>query len=341
MIAGEVGCCTRATVDQRAQSRICTNHIGLGQCGPQGGVDGAEEEVDLDRRRLGHIRDRARRLLIGEPQVNPAQLGGQGKDEPVGLPRYRDSQRRGRIAEGRRVENQVRAPTGPQPDRGVDLRGPHSGRIDHHPGSQVQGLTRQLVGQSRRRSGRGGDAHARQYPSTVGGSSACYRHHQPGIVDQLSVVGQQRTVKPIAAHGRSHRHGLLGADPARPRQDLGGGAGHGAQHVPGQKSGSHQRPLGPAHRRQQWHQLRHRLNQVRRGDRHQDAALDRTAAGDADIAAGQVAQAAVGQFRTPAAGAESEVVCLHQHHRQPPTGGVQGDAGTGDAATDDEDVDGR
>ena len=229
--------------------------------------------------------------------------------------------------------------TGPQPNRRVHLRRPHPRGVDHHPRRQIHGLPGQLVGEVDGVSGGRGNTHAGEDARAVLGSRTCHRNDQSGVVDELSVVGQQRTVKPITTHGRGHRHRLFGADPARPGQNRGPGSGHGTQRVPGQKSGPHQCPLRPAHRRQQRHQLRHRPHQVRRGDRHQNAALHRTTASDANIAAGQVAQTAVGQLRTPAAGSEGKIVFFHQRHRQAATGGVECDTDTGDTATDDNDVD--
>ena len=202
----------------------------------------------------------------------------------------------------------MRTAAGPQANRRIHLRGPHPRRVDHHSGRQIHGLAGQLVGDAHRGSGGRGDTGAGEDARAVLGGSARHSHHQSGVVDQLSVVSQQRTVEPVTAHGRRHRHRLLCADSAGPRQDRGPGAGQCAQHIAGLKSGSHQRPLRPAHRRQQRHQLRHRLDQMRRVDGHQDAALDRAAAGDTDISAGQVAQTAVGQLRAPSAGAEGEIV---------------------------------
>ena len=193
---------------------------------------------------------------------------------------------------------------GSQPNRRVHLGCPHPRSVDHRSRRQIQGLPGQLVGEVHRSSGSRGNTHPGEDARAVLGGRACHRNHQSGVVDQLSVIGQQGTVEPVTTHGGSHRHRLLSADPARPWQNRGPGSGHDAQHIPGQEPGSHQCPLRTAHRRQQRHKLRHCFDQVRRGDRHQDAALHRTAAGDADIAAGQIPQPAVGQLRTPSTGAE-------------------------------------
>ena len=52
----------------------------------------------------------------------------------------------------------------------------------------------------------------------------------------------------------------------------------------------------------------------------------------------KVAQTAVDQFGTPAAGAERQIVLFHQRHPQAARRGIQSDADAGDAAADDEDV---
>ena len=41
---------------------------------------------------------------------------------------------------------------------------------------------------------------------------------QAGVVDQLAVVGQERTVEAVAAHRRRQLDGAGGVDAARPRQ---------------------------------------------------------------------------------------------------------------------------
>ena len=80
------------------------------------------------------------------------------------------------------------------------------------------------------------------------------------------------------------------------------------------------------------------MNQMRGVAGHQDSALDGAAPGDADVAGRQVAQTAVDQFGTPAAGAERQIVLFHQRHPQTARRGIQGDPGAGDAAADDDDV---
>ena len=78
---------------------------------------------------------------------------------------------------------------------------------------------------------------------------------------------------------------------------------------------------------------------MRRGARHENAALDRTFTRYTDIAGSQVPKAAVCEFRTPAAGAEREVVLFDQRNTEPTSHGVESDTDTGDSAADHQDVD--
>ena len=84
---------------------------------------------------------------------------------------------------------------------------------------------------------------------------------------------------------------------------------------------------------------RHRVGEVRRGDLHQDAALDGALVGDADLTRGEVAQPAVDELGRPARGAEREVVGVDGEHRQAPGDRVERDPGAGDAEPDDDHVD--
>ncbi len=161
---------------------------------------------------------------------------------------------------------------------------------------------------------------------------------QSGIVDQLSVVGQQATVEAIPSNGRGHLTDALRGNAARAGQDGRRCARRLTQYVAGEEPGPYQCPLHSAHRGQQRDQLRHSPDQMRSVARHQDSALDRASPGDADIAARQIAQPAVHQLGAPPAGAECEIVLFHQRHSQASGRGVQRDAGAGDAATDHDDV---
>ena len=120
---------------------------------------------------------------------------------------------------------------------------------------------------------------------------AGHRDHQSGVVDQPPVVGQQR--RPV------RRGGPVGAMATAATAPIRRGRGSTEDGVPGQRpqyvAGLGNRPaptpVGPGSSPGAADQLRHGAHQVRCRPGHQDAALDRTAAGDAHVAGCQAAQA--------------------------------------------------
>ena len=97
-------------------------------------------------------------------------------------------------------------------------------------------------------------------------------------------------------------------------------------------------PGRPADARGERDHHRQRADEVRGGGLHQDAALDGALVGDVELALGQVAQPAVDQLGAPPAGAPGEVERVDRDHVEAAAGGVEGDAGAGDAEPDDEQV---
>ena len=184
-----------------------------------------------------------------------------------------------------------------------------------------------------------GRRHAGEDPCAVLRRGARDRDHQTRVVDQLSVVGQQRPVEAIAQDGRSQLHGAVGRDPARPGQCGRRCACQSAQPVSGHEAEPHQGAFCATHGRQKRHQLWHGVHEVRRVARHEDSALDRAAPRDPHVAGGEVAQPAVHQLGAPPAGAERQIVLLHQHHRKATRRGIERDTRPRDAAADDDDVD--
>ena len=80
------------------------------------------------------------------------------------------------------------------------------------------------------------------------------------------------------------------------------------------------------------------MDEVRCGPFHQDSALAGGAVRDADVAGGEVAQAAVGELRRPSRGAERQVMGVDEGDVEAPGGGVERDAGAGDTRADDEQI---
>ena len=84
-------------------------------------------------------------------------------------------------------------------------------------------------------------------------------------------------------------------------------------------------------------QERRRVDQVR-GELDHQLALEQRLADEAEVEVLQVAQAAVDHLRGAARGADRVVAALEQRHRVAARGGVEGDAGAGDAAADHDDL---
>ena len=167
---------------------------------------------------------------------------------------------------------------------------------------------------------------------------ACHRGDQSRVVDELTVIGQQRPVQAVATHRRRQCDCRRGIDATRSRQHRCGRAREGSQTVTGRETEPDERPRCAVHLGQQRHKLRHRVHEVWGVACHQDSALERAAPGDADIAAGEVSQAAVHELGAPPAGAERQIVFLDQRHRQPTRRSVERNTGTGDTAADHEQV---
>ena len=125
-------------VDQRPQAGVGADDVVVAERGVQRGVDGVEQERDLRRASAAGRRESVRGILVGQPQVYPAELFGHREHEPVDLTGDRNSQRRSRIAERCGVEHQMGSAAGPQPDGVVDLARPHSRGVDDGAGRDVR-----------------------------------------------------------------------------------------------------------------------------------------------------------------------------------------------------------
>ena len=289
MVAGQVGGSPLTGVDQRAQSRVGARHVVGAQRGAQRGVHGVEQEAHLGRRRFRLIGNRTWRVFVGQPQIDPAQLLGHGEHKAVDLPGYRNSQCGNRIAERSGVEHQMRAAAGAQLDRGVDLTGPHSRRIDHHAGGQFECLPRQLVGQLHRTAGGRGGRHPGQDPAPC--ARRCVPPRRP--------AGRRRSAarRRPATRRRARRGGRSGPSrpPAAHRSD--GTAAGSRTWVPAsmRSPSPATNPIRTKARwRGSWTAAAEPTAAWRAPDGsvagHQDAALHSAAPRDADVARGQIAQ---------------------------------------------------
>ena len=162
---------------------------------------------------------------------------------------------------------------------------------------------------------------------------------QPGIVLDLAVPVQVAAAQPVDPQSRGQRQRLLGRDAPGPGQQGGRGTGGPAEHVAGRDPDPVQPPgAGRYAGRQRQHDPQ-RPHQVRRRGAHQDAAFPGALEGHRHVTAGQVAQAAVHQLRTPPGGAVGQVSHVDRRHRQSPAGRVEGGSGPGHAEPDHEQVD--
>ena len=197
------------------------------------------------------------------------------------------------------------------------------------------------VGEDGAGAGRLADPHAGVHVRAVGDGGAGDREHQACVVLELAVPGEQAAAQPVPAYDGGERERLGDPDPARPGQRLATGAGAEPEQVAGAearrgRAAAWERLISGVKR----HQHRQRVDEVRCGRLHQDAALDGALVGDVELALGEVAQPAVHELGAPAAGAEGDVVGVDGDDGQAAAGGVERDAGAGDAEADDEDVGG-
>ena len=223
---------------------------------------------------------------------------------------------------------------------GPDVVGPHAGGVDHHAGAHLDlaGARAGVDDGARHPVAR---LHEAGHPGVVddGGAEvdrrgAGEREGQAGVVG-LGVVVQVGPGEAVA----ERRHvgpGRVGLEPAVDLAD--------AQPA-GQVVHPHGRAEGPRHllgddaalAGEDRDEEREHLDQVR-GVAQQALALVQRLVDQADVAVLQVAQPAVHQLGRLGRRARGEVVALDEGGAQAAGGGVEGHAGAGDAAADDEHV---
>ena len=291
---------TGGGVEQGPQTGEGADHVVAVQRTGEGGRDDVEQEADLALRGRGHVGHRALDRLVGEADVERAVGLGQHHHEAARRPRYRREDRGGEAGQGLGPQHQVGAAAGPEPHLVDQVAGPDPGRVDHRSGGHGVRGAAQLVAQVD--AGPGGAEHPRTgaHVCAVRGSRARDGGDQPGVVLELTVPRQRAAGEAGGPQRRRHGEELGRREPTRRRQGVRRRAGAAAQQV----AGAHPRPgqqlLGSTGRRRERHDVRHRAGEVGSGDLHQDAALDGALVGDADLAVGEVAQAAVHQLGGPA-----------------------------------------
>ena len=330
-------------LEQRAQAGEGADDVGARRRDGERGGDHPQQEVDLLLARHRHVGDRAGHRLVGEPDVERAVGLRQHHREARRGPRDRHHHRDARVRQRRAAQHEVGAAAGAQPDLVVEVAGPHAGRVDDRPGADGVRLAGELVTQLHAGAGgsarKRGDAGARAHVGAVGRRGAGDRDHQPRVVLELSVPGEQPAAQRLRAHRRGQAEGLGGVEAAGAREGAGAGARGAAEHVAGLEASPRHRGATARHRVVEGREHRQGVDEVRRGDLHEDAALDGALLGDRELALGEVAQAAVDQLRRPARGAEGEVVRVDGEHGETAGDGVEGNAGAGDPEADHHDVD--
>ena len=160
--------------------------------------------------------------------------------------------------------------------------------------------------------------------------------HEPGVVHQLRVPEDDAPA--TGAHGGNQPGDLVGGHPPGRRQRA-PPTGHRhpdgvPEPAPGRGEG------GDVSAGLVRHEERQPPDQVRRGRPHEDGAFAGALPGQADLAVGQVTQAAVHELGGPPAGARGEVGALQQDDGEPAARGVQRDSRAGHPSAHDDDVDG-
>ncbi len=304
----------------------------------QAGRHGGQQELDLLCARFRDVGRLAVDRLVGETEVDQTVGLGEHVEEAGVRAGHGQGQRDAEVGEGVAPHDQMGAPAGAQADVLHQAARPDPGGVDDGASAHVVRRAAELVAQRRPGAGDLDRTGPRAELGTEPDRRAGDRGDQAGVVLELAVPRQDPAADPGAEHGREVP-ALGGRDPARPRQRLAGGAGRDAEPVAGLHPGPEERGLPVSGAVVEGQEEGQCMGQVGCGDLHQDAALDGTLVGDADLAVGEVAQPAVHELAGPSRRPEREVVGVDGEHGQPARHGVEGDAGPGDAEPDDEDVD--
>ena len=165
---------------------------------------------------------------------------------------------------------------------------------------------------------------------------AGHGEHEAGVVG-LGVVVEVAPGQPVTAQRRHVRHGLVGRESLVQLPDP-QAAGE-VVHPHGRAHRSGQAPADEAVLGEDGDEEGQHVDQVGRRAA-EDLALAQGLVDEADLPLLQVAQPPVDQLGRLARGARGEVVALDQGGAQAPRGGVEGHPHPGDAAADDQDVEG-
>src|SRR5699024_6846851 len=162
--------------------------------------------------------------------------------------------------------------------------------------------------------------------------------HETGVVDELTVEGQDPSEQALPVHPRQESKGLSSVERAGAGKHVVGGAHGPAQQVADTRPAAYEQRAKCARVPVDRDDHGQRPYQVRCGDPHEQVTFTGALVGDVELPLGQVAQPAVDEFGAPSAGTEGQVVPFHQHRGQAAGGGVQGSSRAGDPGSDHQDV---
>src|SRR5699024_10353924 len=173
---------------------------------------------------------------------------------------------------------------------------------------------------------------------TVNGRRAGQGDDEPGGVDELTVPAEQSAAQTLGVRRRGEPPNCGGRDSTGAGEEVLRGACEPAQDVTGVEAGTRHGGLDAADPRMQREDHRQRADEMWGDGVHQPAAFDGGFPRNRHVGPSEVAQSAVGEFGTPTARAGGEVTAFDEGDGQTAGSGVQGDADTGEAAADDDDV---
>ncbi len=218
MLTGQVGGPTAGCVEQGTQAREGAAHVVACERAGEHPRRHVEQEVHVRVRNVGDVGGLAVEGLVGQSEIDlPARLGEQ-EDEPVRLPGHRDHERRVTEFGGLGVQHEVRATGRTQPHARHQLARPHPGRVDHLAGSQLDGLAGQLVTGAHALGRQLQCSHPREDPGAEPRGRPGERHHQPCVVGEGSVEGEQTAAEPGLAQRGHECERLSGRHRAGPGQ---------------------------------------------------------------------------------------------------------------------------
>ena len=271
------------------------------------------------------------------PMSTVASGRGRAKTKRRARAVQRDAERGAGMAEPGGVDDEVRSAAGAQAHAAGELAGPDAGGVDDVAGRDAQLVAGELVADDGAVAVERLRGDAGQDPGAVGGGGAGDGDDERGVVGELAVPAHERAAQARRRRAPGTRRRASGASMRR-------ALGSRWRGVPASRRMASPARRTDVGRRDRAGQSGRSGVSIGSGATRCGAARSRTARSCADshaMAGGRPPDSAGrrGELRAPAARALGEIAALDERDAQAARGGVQGDAGAGDAAADDEDVD--